>query len=117
MDSNPELKSKFVPLKVGDISFSPDFRSVAYKGVQADTFTLNQAYAMECFFNAHQSGHSEIHQSFILERLYGEKLDSMGEVSLYKNIFREHPLWGELIIKGKRKGMFRINFDWIPEQN
>lgn len=85
----------------GAFRASPDFRSVWWRGEQF-TFSSLQAQAVQILYSAHQSGTPELGQHHILV-----ELDSRAR--RLRDLFKNHPAWNRLIVRGKGKGIFRLN--------
>lgn len=77
---------------------SPDYRSVKYNGVQF-YLTTNQARVVQFLHNEKIPEHS---QDYILETI---NVDS----KRLRDVFKNHPAWGKLIVKGGGKGIYKLN--------
>ena len=82
---------------------SPDFRSVCLRGKEFG-LTTNQARVVQCLHAARVNSAPDIGQAYLLE----EVLET-GQERL-KDVFRGLSGWDQLIIPGKTKGTFRLNF-------
>lgn len=80
---------------------SEDFRTVNYQG-QEFHLTLNQARVTERLLIARENRTSEVHQDTLLENLgiYSKRV---------RDVFKNSPAFGRLIVKGEKKGTFRLN--------
>jgi len=85
----------------GDFRASPGFRSVRWRG-QRYTFSSRQAQAVQILHEAHQSGTPDVGQDHILE-----EVESRGR--RLRDLFKDHPAWKRLIVRGKGKGTFRLD--------
>jgi hypothetical protein len=81
---------------------SPDFRSVNLDG-QEYSLTGRQAQAVEFLHEMHHNRTPEVSQSLILERLESKYAD-------LRYVFKNSPAWGTLVVPGRTKGSFRLNF-------
>ena len=83
------------------IRFSDDFGTVNKNG-QEYHLTTNQARITERLWIALQNKTPEVHQSTLLESLeiYSKRV---------RDVFKNSPALGTLIVKGERKGHFRLN--------
>jgi hypothetical protein len=84
-----------------ELKHSEDFRTVCYQGKEYH-LTLNQARVTERLLKAHQNKTPEVHQATLLENLeiYSKRV---------RDVFKNSPTWGTLIVKGEKKGTFRLN--------
>jgi hypothetical protein len=80
---------------------SEDFRTIYHKGREYH-LTLNQARIVERLWNAHQNKTPEVHQSTLLEKLeiYSRRV---------RDVFKNSPALYSLVIRGEKKGTFRLN--------
>jgi hypothetical protein len=86
-------------LKTG-FTHSEDFRSVNWRGKKY-TFTSKQAQAVEILCEHFEKGTPEVGKDYILEQLDSES-------SRLRDIFRKHPAWKALIVKGSKRGTYRL---------
>jgi hypothetical protein len=81
---------------------SPDFRSVK-KGDKRFSLSTSQAAVIETLFEEYQRGTLDISQEHLLERA-GSKGNRL------RDLFKQNmEAWNNLIMQGKRKGLFRLN--------
>jgi 7-cyano-7-deazaguanine synthase in queuosine biosynthesis len=85
----------------GEFRAAPGFRSVWWRGEQF-TFGSKQAQAVELLFEAHQRGTPDIGQDHIL-------VEVESKAGRLRDLFKNHPAWNRLIIRGEGKGIFRLN--------
>lgn len=76
------------------------YRSVLWDGA-CYTFTATQARAVEALWNAAEEGTPEMHQSDVLDAANSDQLS-------LSMVFRGHPAWNVMIVRGTGKGMFRL---------
>jgi hypothetical protein len=86
---------------IPDFRYSEDFQTVYTNGKEYH-LTLNQGRVVERLWIARQNKTPEIHQSTLLEQLeiYSRRV---------RDVFKNSPALGTLIVKGERKGHFRLN--------
>jgi len=82
---------------------SPDFRSVYLRGKEFG-LTTNQARVVQCLYAARMNNTPDISQDHLLV----EVLDTNQE--RLKDVFRSLKDWDQLIVPGKTKGTYRLNF-------
>lgn len=80
---------------------SPDFRSIKWYDGRKYSFTTKQAIVLQHLWAAIEEGYEEVGQSHLLEAA-----DS--ECKHLTDLFRDHPAWGIVIIRGKTSGSYRI---------
>lgn len=85
----------------GEFRAAPGFRSVWWRGEQF-TFGSKQAQVVELLFEAHQRGTPDIGQDHIL-------VEVESRAGRLRDLFKNHPAWNRLIIRGDGKGIFRLN--------
>ena len=83
------------------IHFSEDYRTVRKNG-QEFHLTLNQARIVEKLWQAHTNKTPEVHQSTLLEKLeiYSTRL---------RDVFKNSEAFNSLVVRGEKRGTFRIN--------
>jgi hypothetical protein len=79
---------------------SLDFRSVHWFG-QDHTFTASQAACVKVLWEAWEQGHPEVSQLAVLVEV--EKASER-----LVDLFKGHPAWGTMIVRGKTKGAYRL---------
>jgi hypothetical protein len=88
---------------------SEDFRSVLWFGTNY-TFTATQAACVSVLWRAWEQGTPDVAQATILQHV---EVDAAAKRLV--DIFRErksstyHPAWRTMIVKGSRKGTYRLN--------
>jgi len=83
------------------LSHSPDYRSVTRRGTIYG-FSPLQADALRILFEALNAGAPEVGQAYILEQI--------GSTQKHlKDVFKHDPAWGTLIVRGQRRGTFRLD--------
>lgn len=89
------------PESLPELKHSEDFRTISYQGHEYH-LTLNQARVTERLLIAHQNKTPEVHQATLLEKLeiYSKRV---------RDVFKNSPALGTLIVKGEKKGTFRLN--------
>ncbi len=97
----PEASGKKTDKMKDVFQHSDDFRSVTWKGKKF-TFTSRQAQVIELLYDASQNNTPDVGKDYILEQL-----DSPS--SRLRDTFKNSPVWGTLIIRGKKKGTYRLN--------
>lgn len=85
-----------------DFIHGPDFRSATWKEEQY-SFTPMQAQIIEILYSAFQSGTPEVSKDYILVELNSP-------AQRLRDVFKKHPAWDRLVIKGSTKGTYRLNF-------
>lgn len=83
-----------------DFNHSEDYRSVAFHG-GTYTLTSRQAQVVQLLHEAQQRGQA-LSQDYILEKLETP-------ASRLRDTFKESGLWGTLIVRGEKRGMYRLN--------
>jgi hypothetical protein len=82
---------------------SPGFSSVLWNGVE-HAFTPMQAIIVEVLWRALANDTPDVHASLLLAH---------AESNLKKNrldpLFFRHPAWKTMIVRGKRRGTYRLN--------
>ena len=86
---------------VSGLRWGVGFHSVVSKGVSYE-FSTQSGAVVEILFEAWKNGTPFIHQSHLLERAGsgGQEL---------RDLFRDHPAWGVLIISGPTRGTFGLD--------
>lgn len=82
---------------------SPDFRSVCLRGKEFG-LTTNHARVVQCLHAARLNGTPDISQDHLLEQVLETSQTRL------RDVFRDLSGWDQLIIPGKTKGTFRLNF-------
>jgi len=81
---------------------APDYRSVSLRG-QRYSLTTQQAQVVEILHIAHESGNPELSAAYILEQLGTP-------CSRLRDTFKKNrAAWEALIVRGKSKGVHRLN--------
>jgi len=83
-----------------DFGYSDGFRQIEWGGTRY-TLTDFQAKAVSVLLDAYESGLPQVHQGRVLNRI-GSKSKRL------EHVFRRSPLWGTLIVRGDRKGLFQL---------
>jgi len=83
------------------ISAAPDYRCINCQG-QIYTFTSRQSQIIEILFASYQNGTPDVGQDYLLETL---NIDS----TRLRDVFRSSDAWGTLVIKGTKRGTYRLN--------
>jgi hypothetical protein len=90
------------------LSFSADFRSVRW-GSEVFIFSDKQATVVRTLSEAREKGTPEVHYVTLLDRAESRRADA--EDPRLRDLFRDEEgkrAWGKLIIKGTRKGHYRL---------
>lgn len=82
---------------------SPDFRSVFLRGKEFG-LTTNQAQVVQCLHNARVNDTPDVSQGYLLTDVLETSQERL------RDIFRDLAGWDSLIVPGKTKGTFRLNF-------
>lgn len=82
---------------------SEDYSTVLWQGLSY-AFSPSQARAVEILWKAYENGTPDVHQASIHERI-----GSSSESQRLRDIFKNHPAWGTMIVAGEGKGMFRLS--------
>lgn len=82
---------------------SPDFRCVNLRG-QEFGLTTSQAMVVKELWEFHQKGVPDISQDYLLVSVLNT------EQKRLIDIFKKSPAWGKLIVRGRTRGTFRLNF-------
>jgi len=85
----------------GSFTHSEDYRSVTLQG-KPYTLTTSQAAIVQMLHEELQHGTPELGQAYILERLGTPN-------SRLRDTFKGPELWGKLIVRGKKRGTYRLN--------
>jgi hypothetical protein len=80
----------------------PDFRSVHWYGNDY-TFTPTQAACVKVLWEAWKNGTPEVGQETILEHPQVE-----AESKRLVDVFKDHPAWGTMIVKGQTAGAYKL---------
>src|SRR5690242_15312261 len=80
---------------------SPDYRSIEFKGKQY-VLTLGQAQVVQMLDESRKSGTPCLGQDYILEKLETP-------ASRLRDTFKTSPLWRTLIVRGEKRGTYRLN--------
>jgi hypothetical protein len=86
---------------VAGFRHSPDFRSVSLHE-ELFALTTQQAQVIQILLDAYRNGTPELSQAYILDRIGSDS----GEL---RNTFRSLKDWPNLIVRGARRGTFRLN--------
>jgi hypothetical protein len=81
---------------------SPDFRSVGWFGT-VHSFTAGQARVVETLWNAWEQGTPDVGDETLLKAV-----DHEAPPASLRNLFRNHPAWGTMIVSGGSKGAHRL---------
>ncbi len=101
-----KLKEQFVrSLQAPHTSLhhSEDFRAVSWRD-RVFRFSPTQAKVIKVLMSAARAGGGELHEDEIIGRV-------QSGASRLVDLFREHPAWRSLIIRGSSKGVFRLDLD------
>ena len=100
------------PLKAHAFRHSPDFHSVRWEG-QEFTFTPRQSLVVQLLYEAHSKGVPEVGQNRILEDVGSLEKPTRGRLlkppTRLRDLFRNHPAWGSLIVQGAKRGNYRLS--------
>lgn len=98
---NPDLALIFTPIlnRLSPCRHGPGFASVVWNGARF-SFTRAQAHAVQILWEAWDAGTPEVCQEILLE---GEEDRRMVD------LFKGHPAWGTMIVRGPAKGTFRLS--------
>ena len=96
----PPLRGS-APTPPGRARHALDYRSVIWYGHQY-TFTANQAACVRILWESWKDGTPEVGDATVLE---GAEIDTRR----LRDVFRGHPAWGSMIVKGKTKGTHRLS--------
>lgn len=86
-------------------TYSDDYLNITFYG-KPSTQTEKQRTLIRVLHEAHKRGQPVVHEKTLLQAI-----DSTTEVRSY---FRRSPLWGNLVVRGPRKGTFRLNLPLPP---
>lgn len=88
---------------------SRDFKSVHWAG-EIFTFTPRQAQAVQMLHEAWRNRTPGIGQDAILENLGSLGRDKFGSAmpQQLRDLFRRNPVWNALIVRGERRGTYRL---------
>ena len=84
-----------------DFGFTEDYRSVQFRG-ETYSLTSRQATLVKLLHKAALSSYPSVSKDRLLSAVESE-------TSEVRNIFRNCPLWGTLIVKGDRRDVYRLN--------
>ena len=79
---------------------SQDFRSVCWFGAEF-TFTALQAAVLRVLWEAWEDGTPEVGRETILQAAGSES-------ERLRDVFRDHPAWGTLIVTGSQRGTYLL---------
>jgi hypothetical protein len=82
------------------VSHSPDFRSYTW-GQERYSFTPGQAAVVRALQEAKDNGTPDVGQDTLMEV-------AGSEGSRLRDLFKSHPAWGNLIVRGDGKGTLRL---------
>jgi hypothetical protein len=84
---------------------SADFRSMRW-GVEQFAFTEKQAACVRVLWDARERGAPELSQVTILGEAESAMVDE--RKPQLRKLFKDHPAWGTLIVKGSTRGTYRL---------
>jgi hypothetical protein len=87
------------------IEFSRDFRSCRW-GTKQFTFTAQQAACVRVLWESRQRGTFDVSQITVLGEAESAMADS--PKPRLRDLFRSHPAWGTMIVKGSTRGTYRL---------
>src|SRR5207249_3433751 len=87
-------------LKIGAFRHSPDFRSVSWGDIDFK-FTAKQAAIVQVLHGAWANGTPDVGGETLLDKVGSE-------TKQLRDLFKDRPAWGTMIVPGKTKGSFRI---------
>ncbi|MBN4056828.1 hypothetical protein JYU19_00810 [bacterium AH-315-J21] len=96
--------SQEVSLPTRRFGHSPDFRSVVTTDGERFSLTPRQAEVIKILLENHKNETPEVSQAFILNEVYPNT-----KVNSLKKLFSDDSIWNTLVIKGKRRDLFRLN--------
>lgn len=105
-------------IHVGEFCFTPDFRSVAYRGKLLFKFSVKQAYICQVLYDHYKEGHPEVSQQWLLGLLGREDYESKRlRDSYFKQSSKVHGSWGSLVKPTLgRDARLYLDFSWRPMQ-
>jgi len=89
----------------GLVRFSSDFRSCRW-GTEQFTFTAQQAACIRVLWESRQRGTPDLSQITVLAEVESAMADS--RKPRLRDLFRKHPAWGTMIVKGLARGTYRL---------
>ena len=95
-----------------ELKFADDFSYVEYDGKVLCKFSSRQADAIH-IMHEWQKTHKFITKENLKEQLQVNE-DRTSPWRLEKDIFKNHELWGKLIVKGERPSTYLLNLKWKP---
>jgi len=90
------------PEPITNAVHSTDFRSVKWFGKKY-TFSENQAQVVRLLWENWENGAAEVGQETLLN-----EIDHEYPPDRLRNVFRDHPAWGKLIVQGPARGTYRL---------
>jgi hypothetical protein len=96
----PEVTPKTVENGEPPFTHSADYRSIRFNG-QTHTLTTNQATIIRILHEAFQRGTPSVGKAMLLGAVEAE-------TSRVRDSFKGSPLWGTLVVKGGRRGTYRL---------
>lgn len=100
--SESKLAQNLLVTPKGAAVHSPDFRSVRWHGTEY-SFTGNQAACVKVLWDAWQNGASDVGDEMLLNAV-----DAASPPRSLRDVFRDHPAWGTMIVAGGSKGSHRL---------
>jgi hypothetical protein len=83
---------------------SPDYRSITFAGENC-TLTRNQSLVVETLHEAYLKGLPEVGKDLLLQKVESTNVR-------LRDTFKNSPLWRRLIVRGEKRGTYRLN---LPE--
>jgi hypothetical protein len=98
----PPITSQSLPHEDKTVfSHTDDYRSIRFKG-ETHLLTRSQASMVRLLNIAYQSGYPEVTKDKLLSAVEAE-------TSEVRSFFKGSPLWGTLVVKASRKGIYHLN--------
>ena len=91
-----------------DFAHSDDYRSIRWNNAPHQ-LTTQQAQIVQMLHGAHKDGLPALSQDYMLERLGVPN-------SRLRDSFKRSRLWNTLIVRGQKKGTYRLNLSPAPEK-
>jgi len=108
-DDPPQAQVRRQAGPFSDFTHTTDFRTLTFSG-QTHVLTQNQAIVVGMLHEAWSSGTPELGHSHILENL-------RATASRLRDTFKRSPLWGVLVIPGRKRGTVRLNLPDPPSRS
>ncbi len=96
----PDSTATLAGLNPARFRHGPDYRECTWNG-ERFTFTTTQAAIVQVLWEERDKGTLELGQPLLLEKAGAESQQ-------LKDVFKNHPAWKKMIVRGSRTGLFKL---------